>query len=75
MAACRPAAPDLRVPAKRGFSPYGALDICSGDTYTRAFENGRSDYTVQFLELLCTQTTGKVLLVWDQASWHTSEEV
>lgn len=57
------------------FSLYGALDICSGDTYTRAFEKGRSDYTVQFLELLCTQTTGKVLLIWDQASWHTSEEV
>jgi hypothetical protein len=57
------------------FSPYGALDICSADTYTRVFEKGRSDYTVQLLELLCTQTTGKVLLVWDQASWHTSEEV
>jgi hypothetical protein len=27
------------------------------------------------LELFCTQTTGKMLLVWDQASWHTSEEM
>jgi hypothetical protein len=27
------------------------------------------------LELLCTQTTGKVLWIWDRARWHTFEEV
>jgi hypothetical protein len=55
------------------FSLYSALEICSGDTHTGAFKKGRSDDTVQFLEQFCTQTTGKMLLVWDQASWHTSK--
>lgn len=41
---------------------------------THAFEKGRSDDTV-LSESLCTQTAGKVLLVWDRARWHTSEEV
>ena len=57
------------------FALYGALDIGSGHTVTRAFEKERSDYTIQFLELLRTQTTGKVLLIWDRATWHTSGQV
>jgi transposase len=57
------------------FVLYGALDIGSGRTVTRAFEKERSDYTIQFLKLLQTQTTGKVLLIWDRATWHTSGQV
>lgn len=57
------------------FALYGALDVGSGQTVTRAFEKERSDYTIQFLELLRTQTTGKVLLIWDRATWHTSGQV
>jgi len=57
------------------FALYGALDIGSGHTVTRAFEKERSDYTIQFLKLLQTQTTGKVLLIWDRATWHTSGQV
>lgn len=57
------------------FALYGALDIGSGRTFTRAFEKERSDYTIQFLELLKSQTTGKVLLIWDRATWHTSGQV
>lgn len=57
------------------FALYGALDIGSGQTVTRAFEKERSDYTIQFLELLRTQTTGEVLLIWDRATWHTSRQV
>ncbi len=35
----------------------------------------RSDYAIQYLESLLQATTGEVLLIWDQAKWHTSEEV
>lgn len=64
------------VPEKNDdFALYGALDICTGETYTRAFERERSEHTIGFLESLKAQTTGKVLLIWDQASWHTSQQV
>jgi len=57
------------------FALYGALDVDSGEPFTRALEKERSDYTVQFLELLQTCTTGEVLLIWDRATWHTSGQV
>ena len=66
----------VRVPdANDDFALYGALDIGSGRTFTRAFEKERSDYTIQFLELLKARTTGNVLLIWDRAPWHTSGQV
>ena len=66
----------VRVPdANDDFALYGALDIGSGRTFTRAFEKERSDYTIQFLELLKARTTGEVLLIWDRATWHTSGQV
>jgi transposase len=66
----------VRVPdANDDFALYGALDVGSGRTFTRAFEKERSDYTIQFLELLKARTTGKVLLIWDRATWHTSGQV
>jgi transposase len=66
----------VRVPdANDDFALYGALDVGSGQTFTRAFEKERSDYTIQFLELLKARTTGNVLLIWDRASWHTSGQV
>lgn len=61
--------------ANDDFALYGALDVGSGRTFTRAFEKERSDYTIQFLELLKARTTGKVLLIWDRATWHTSGQV
>jgi transposase len=66
----------VRVPdANDDFALYGALDVGSGRTFTQAFEKERSDYTIQFLELLKARTTGKVLLIWDRATWHTSGQV
>lgn len=66
----------VRVPeTNEDFSLYGALNITSGETITRAFEKGRSDYTIQFLEEVKARTTGTVLLFWDQATWHTSQAV
>ena len=61
--------------ANESFSLYGALDITGGTTITRAFKKGRSDYTIQFLEGIKMRTTGEVLLFWDQATWHTSQQV
>jgi transposase len=57
------------------FTLYGTLDLTSGTTHVRAYEKGRSDYTIQYLESLLRATTGQVLLVWDQAKWHTSKKV
>lgn len=57
------------------FALYGALDICTGQTYTQAFDRELSDHTIAFLKQVQSQTTGKVLLIWDQASWHTSKQV
>ena len=57
------------------FTLYGTLDLTSGTTHVRAYDKGRSDYTVQYLESLLQATTGEVLLIWDQAKWHTSKKV
>ena len=64
------------VPEQNGdFALYGALDICTGQTYTKAFDREISDHTVEFLETIRAETTGKVLVIWDQATWHTSKRV
>jgi transposase len=57
------------------FALYGALDICTGETYTEAFDREVSDHTIEFSNQVRSQTTGKVLFIWDQASWHTSKQV
>jgi Transposase and inactivated derivatives len=57
------------------FTLYGTLDLTSGTTHARAYDKGRSDYTIQYLESLLEATTGEVLLIWDQAKWHTSKKV
>ncbi len=57
------------------FTLYGTLDLTSGTTHVRAYDKGRSDYTIQYLESLLQATTGEVLLIWDQAKWHTSKKV
>jgi transposase len=54
---------------------YGTLDLTSGQTLIEPYEKGRSDYTIEYLESLLGQTKGKILLVWDQATWHTSKKV
>lgn len=52
---------------------YGTLDLASRSVHARAYEKGRSDYTIQYLESLLETTAGRVLLIWDQAKWHTSK--
>ncbi|MCS4152168.1 transposase [Salinibacter ruber] len=36
---------------------------------------GTAKCTIQYLESLLQATRGEVLLVWDQAKWHTSKKV
>ncbi len=57
------------------FTFCGTLDLTSGATHARAYEKGRSDYTTDCLESVLKKTTGRVLLIWDQAKWHTSGKV
>lgn len=54
---------------------YGTLDLTSGQTHIEPYEKGQSDYTIEYLESLLGQTKGQILLVWDQATWHTSKKV
>lgn len=54
---------------------YGTMDLTSRRAFTQAFEKGRSDYTIEYLESLLEETAGKVLLIWDQATWHMSGQV
>jgi len=49
--------------------------LTSGQTLIEPYEKGRSDYTIEYLESLLEQTEGQILLVWDQATWHTSNKV
>jgi transposase len=57
------------------FALYGVLDPLSGETFTAPYPKGRSDHTESFLEALMGRFSGEVVLVWDQASWHTSKAV
>jgi transposase len=57
------------------FALYGVLDPLSGETFTAPYPKGRSDHTESFLGELMERFAGEVVLVWDQASWHTSGAV
>ena len=67
-----------RIPVPLGnakFALYGVLDPLSGETFTAPYPKGRSDHTASFLAELMGRFEGEVVLVWDQASWHTSQAV
>ena len=57
------------------FTLYGTLDLTSGRTCVEAYDKGRSDCTIEHLKSLLQRTVGQVILVWDQATWHTSKKV
>lgn len=64
-----------RIPVPSGnakFALYGVLDPLSGETFTAPYPKGRSDHTTSFLDEVMDRFEGEVVLVWDQASWHTS---
>lgn len=66
----------VSVPASNDkFALYGVLDPLSGETFTAPYPKGKSEYTEAFLEQVMSHFKGQVLLIWDQASWHTSQMI
>ena len=58
------------------FYSYGALDIESGTWFDGFFEKANSDATTTYLQALLDAFPEKhILLVWDQAKYHTSQKV
>lgn len=57
------------------FALYGALDIGSGEVIAEPYPKGRSDHTKAFLRKVLGRVDGKILLVWDHATWHVSKKV
>jgi len=66
----------VAVPASNEkFALYGVLDPLTGETFTSPYPKGKSQYTEAFLEEVMARFQGQVLLIWDQASWHTSQMI
>jgi transposase len=66
----------VKVPASNGkFALYGVLDPLTGETFTSPYPKGKSCYTEAFLAEVLARFEGQVLLVWDHASWHTSQMI
>jgi transposase len=58
------------------FYSYGVLDLESGAWFDRFFEKANSDATIAYLSaLLKTYSEKHILLIWDQAKYHTSHKV
>ena len=49
--------------------------VLTGETLVEAHPKGRSDYTKDFLANLLDQVKGEILLIWDNAIWHTLKTV
>lgn len=55
---------------------YGVLELNSGETFHAYHDKGRSDYTIAYLkQLLDRYPQRPILLIWDQATYHTSGAV
>ena len=67
---------EVAVPDQNGkLALYGALDVLTGETIMADYPKGRSDHTISFLGTVLDRVEGEVLLVWDNASHHTSRPV
>jgi transposase len=63
-------------PSNQSFALYGALEIYQGDWVTGDFAKANSQATVTFLQQLLDQyPQRRILLIWDQAKFHTSHQV
>jgi transposase len=66
----------IEVPSSNGkFALYGVLEPHSGETFTAPYPKGKSEYTEAFLEQVMARFEGQVLVIWDHASWHTSQAI
>lgn len=67
---------EVWVPEANGkFALYGALDVLSGDTIVCDYPKSKSEYTKAFLSEVLSRIEGKILMIWDNASWHVSNTV
>jgi transposase len=58
------------------FCLYGSLELFSGQCHYAFFDKTNSDSTIAYLEQLNDCYSGRdILLIWDQASYHTSRKV
>lgn len=68
-----------RIPTPKqnsSFYSYGALDMESGTWFDGFFEKANSDTTITYLKALLGAFPDKhILLIWDQAKYHTSHKV
>ena len=54
---------------------YGALELHTGECVRSYFPKSNSDHTITFLEHLYQSFSKHILLIWDQARYHTSKKV
>lgn len=55
---------------------YGALELNSGEIFSTFHPKGRSEYTICYLEQLeANYPEQQILVLWDQARYHTSKAV
>ncbi len=68
----------VRIPvpeANAHFALYGVLDVRTGATYTAPFAKTNSEHTIAYLKHVLSRFKGQIVLIWDQAKYHTSEKV
>ena len=66
----------IPVPEQNGqFALYGVLDVRTGQTYTAPFAKTNSEHTIAYLKQVLGRFKGQIVLIWDQAKYHTSEKV
>ena len=55
---------------------YGAVNIMTGDCYVSPYERGNGKYTIEYINYLRkTLNNKKILILWDGASYHKSNEM
>jgi len=55
---------------------YGAVDYLTGQFVLKSYPQGNGTYTISFLkDLLEERENSKMLLIWDGASYHKSQEM
>jgi len=55
---------------------FGAVDYHSGEFLLKAYPKGNTDHTIDFLQYLQAQSPEqRLLVVWDGASYHRSEQM
>jgi transposase len=55
---------------------YGAVDYLTGEVFVKGLPKGNSEHTITFLKALLKQYPNqRLLLFWDGATYHCSEEL